>query len=303
MRNLAGVHPPLTTPFADGRPSPTALSGNIVRLQRQGVAGYLLLGSTGEAAYLEESEKLALLETAREAVPSDRTLMVGVGLESTGATCRLARLAGERGADVLLVLTPFYFRARMSDEALLRHFAAVADASPVPVLLYNVPMFTGITIPPPVVERLAAHGNVAGLKDSAGDLAWLVEILGRVPAEFQVLCGSAFAFQPALAAGAVGGILAVANAVPEPYLAIHGAQVRGDSTAALALQKRVQRFADVVGRRYGLAGVKAAMDARGLAGGDPRAPLLPLPADDRGAVASTIDEMVAAGLLPARELA
>lgn len=294
---LEGIFPPLTTPFTDGKVDTSALAANIERYERHGPAGYLLLGSTGEAAALDEAERLAVLRAARAAIPAGRPLLAGVGLESTVATVRMARAAAECGADYVLVVTPFYFRSRMTEAALERHFAAVADASPTPVLLYNVPMVTGVTIPPALVGALASHPNVAGLKDSSGDLTWLLDVLGRVPATFQALCGHALAIQPELAAGACGGILAAANVLPEPFVRLHALHRAGDAAGALALQKRLVAAVRTVVDAYGVAGIKAAMDLRGLRGGDPRPPLLPVGAPERDVLRRRLEECAASGLI------
>ena len=237
--NLTGIFAPLTTPFVDGKVALDRLAANVARYERHGLAGYLLLGSTGEAALLTQDERLAVLGAARAAIPRQRTLIAGVGMESTADTVRMAVAAAAAGADAALVVTPSYFRAQMTEAALLAHYSAVADASPLPVLLYNVPRFTGVVIPPAAVERLAAHPNVAGLKDSAGDIGWLVDVLARVPATFQVLCGAAGVIQTALAAGAVGGILAIADVLPEPCVALFREHAAGRAAAALALQRRL----------------------------------------------------------------
>jgi 4-hydroxy-2-oxoglutarate aldolase len=202
----------------------------------------------------------------------------------------------------VLVVTPSYFRAQMTEAALIAHYTAVADASPLPVLLYNVPQFTGVVIPPTAVERLAAHPNVAGLKDSAGDIGWLVDVLGRVPASFQVLCGAAGVVQTALAAGAVGGILAIADVLPEPCVALFREHASGRPAAALALQRRLLPAIRLIAGRLGVAGVKAAMDERGLAGGAPRPPLLPVSESDRAAVRACLAALVEPGVLPALAL-
>ena len=199
--------------------------------------------------------------------------MAGVGLESTAATVRLAALAGDCGANLALVMTPFYFRSRMSEEALRRHFEAVADASPIPILLYNVPKFTGLVLPVSVSEALSQHPNVAGLKDSSGDLETMREVLDRVPASFRVLCGSVSVFEPALAAGAVGGVLAAADVVPEPLVALHGSHVAGDMGHARELQAAVTETGRRIVDAAGVPGIKAAMDVRGMSGGAPRPPM------------------------------
>jgi 4-hydroxy-2-oxoglutarate aldolase len=300
--NLSGVILPLTTPFAGDAVDTAALAANIARYERHGLAGYLLLGSTGEAALLDEDEKLALLRAARAAIPREKVMLAGVGLESTRATVRLARAAGEAGADALLVLTPFFFRGRMSADALRCHFEAVADAAPVPVLLYNVPVHTSLVIPPAVVGELARHSNVAGLKDSSGDLPWLLDVLGRVPAGFRVLCGSAAAFVSELSAGAVGGILAVGNALPEPLVDLHRRHLAGDAASALALQKALIGPVRTIVNALGIAGIKAVMDLRGLRGGPPRPPLQPLVAAELAELRAELDRLVASGVIPALAL-
>ena len=298
--NLSGVFPPVTTPFDDsGRVDRGALAENLARYEAHGAAGYLLLGSTGEAAYLDEEEKLDVLRAARQAVPSARVLMAGVGLESTAATARLAALAGEGGADFALVITPFYFRSRMSEEALRRHFEAVAEASPIPILLYNVPKFTGLTMPAAVAEALSKHPNVAGLKDSSGDMEWMREVLNHVPASFRVLCGSVSVFAPALAAGAVGGVLAAADVLPEPLVALHRAHAAGDAGRARELQASVTEAGRRIVDAAGVAGIKAGMDVRGLRGGLPRPPLLPASRDERESIRSEIARLVDAGIVSA----
>jgi 4-hydroxy-2-oxoglutarate aldolase len=300
--NLRGVLLPLTTPFDGDAVQPTRLAAVIPRYETHGVAGYLVLGSTGEAAFLDEDEKVALLTAARSAIPASSTLLAGVGVESTAATIRLARRAAEAGADAVLVLPPFFFRSRMTADALVRHFTAVADASPVPVMLYNMPAYTSLVIPPPVVSTLAAHGNVIGLKDSSGDVPWMLDVLGRVPATFQVVCGSAPAFLPALVSGAVGGILAIGDAFPEMAVRLYRHHVEGRAAEALALQKHMVTATKLVLGAHGIAGLKASMDVRGLPGGNPRLPLLPLAGDDRTAVAAEVDRLLAAHVIDRREI-
>ena len=300
--NLRGVLLPLTTPFEGDAVAPARLAAAIPRYEAHGIAGYLVLGSTGEAAYLDEDEKVRLLTAARAAIPPSSTLIAGVGVESTVATIRLARRAGEAGADAVLVLPPFFFRSRMSAEALVRHFTSVADGSPVPVMLYNMPAYTSLVIPPSVVERMAGHPNVIGLKDSSGDVPWILDVLGRVPETFQVVCGSAPAFLPALACGAVGGILAIADAFPEMAVRLFRHHVEGRAAEALALQKHVVTTTRTVLGAHGVAGLKAAMDARGLPGGDPRPPLLPLAETGRAAIAAEVDRLLVSRLLERREV-
>jgi len=296
--NLTGIFPPLTTPLDKGRVEPFRLADNIARYERHALAGYLVLGSTGEAALLTAEERLEVLRTARAAIPAGKTMIAGAGQESTAATIHLAETAAGCGADALLVVTPSYFRAQMGEAALVSHYTAVADAAPRPVLLYNVPQFTGVVIPPAAVERLARHPNIAGLKDSSGDLGWLLAVLARVPSSFAVLCGAAQVLQPALALGAAGGILAIADVLPEPCVALFERQRAGRAAEALAVQKQLLSATALMVGRLGVAGVKAGMDARGLAGGEPRPPLLPLSDAQRGEVRGCLDALIAAGTVP-----
>jgi dihydrodipicolinate synthase/N-acetylneuraminate lyase len=187
----------------------------------------------------------------------------------------------------------------MSEEALRRHFEAVAEASPIPILLYNVPKFTGLALPAAVAEALSKHPNVAGLKDSSGDLEKMREVLDRVPASFRVLCGSVSVFEPALAAGAVGGVLAAADVVPEPLVALLRAHVAGDAGRARELQAAVTETGRRIVDAVGVPGIKAAMDLRGMSGGPPRPPLLPASRDERESIRRELARLVDEGIVPA----
>ena len=300
--NLTGVFPPLTTPFEGDKFSVAMLQDNIARYEQHNLAGYLLLGSTGEAAYLEKEEKLEVLRAARDVIPPDKVLIAGVGLETTSATISLAKAAADKGADLLLVLTPFYFRSRMTSEALLRHFNSVADASPVPILVYNVPKFTGLSVAPATMAALARHENIIGMKDSTGDLGWMMDVRSRVDEDFKILCGGAAVFQPALEAGACGGILAAADVLPEPFISILERTVEGNSQAALTLQRGVLDASKLIVNTTGVPGIKAAVGMRGLHGGPPRRPMLPPSAEEMNELERTLDILVADQLIPAREI-
>ena len=300
--NLTGIFPPLTTPFEGGKVSTAMLQDNIARYEQHNLAGYLLLGSTGEAPYLEWEEKLAVLRAARDVIPPDKVMIAGVGLETTEATTSLAKAAADCGADLLLVLTPFYFRSRMTSEALLRHFSAVADASPVPLLVYNVPKFTGLNVEPATMAELARHENIAGMKDSTGDIGWMMDVRSRVGEDFKILCGGALVFQPALEAGACGGILAAADVLPEPFISILERTLEGNSQAALTLQRGVLDASKLIVGTTGVPGIKAAVGLRGLHGGPPRKPLLPPSGEEMNEIERTLDILVADQLIPSREI-
>ena len=291
---LGGVVPPLVTPFrADGALDLAGFEANLDSLKDVGLAGFLVLGSNGEAAGLEESEKLELISAARRAVPDD-FLLVGTGTESTRGTVALTRKAADLGADAALVLTPHFYRGRMSEEALRRHFVAVADASPVPIYLYSVPAFTGLAWPPGLAASLAGHPRIAGMKESSGDVGLLGHIVDTVPADFEVVCGNAPVFYPALCAGARGGVLAVANCVPRLVVALHEAFAAGDHARARLLQHALTPLAKAVTTAWGVAGLKSAMDLAGLRGGAVRAPLLPLPDSAREEIRLRLEQAQAA---------
>jgi 4-hydroxy-2-oxoglutarate aldolase len=205
-------------------------------------------------------------------------------MESTRATVALTRSVAELGADAVLVLTPHYYKARMTPDALRLHFEAVADASPVPVYLYSVPAFTGLPWPPGLAAALAPHPRIGGMKESSGDVGLLARVVSSVPDRFEVACGNALVFYPALCAGACGGVLAVANCVPRAAAALYRAFVAGDHARARRLQEALLPLAAAIATSHGVAGLKLAMGLAGLRGGEVRSPLLPAPA-------SALDEL------------
>jgi 4-hydroxy-2-oxoglutarate aldolase len=278
---LKGIIPPLVTPFReDGTLDLRAFEANLERYAEHDLGGYLVLGSNGEAASLEEGEKLALISAARRGA-GGRLVLAGTGLESTAATIALTRKAADHGADAALVLTPSYYKSQMRSGALKLHFEAVAEASPIPVLLYSVPAFTGLVLPEDLPASLAGHPRIAGLKESSGDIGLLGRILQSVPPSFEVACGSAPVLYPALCLGAAAGILAVACCAPRATAAVYRAYAAGEHDAARRLQRAITPLATAVTATWGVPGLKAAMDAAGFEGGSPRAPLLPAPAAAR----------------------
>jgi 4-hydroxy-2-oxoglutarate aldolase len=271
---------PFPTPFgARGELDLAALADNLARWNATGISGYVALGSTGERVHLDETEALKVVETARRAVDAarpagDLTLVVGVGQHSTRATVAEARRAADAGADALLVITPHFYRAAMSGDALAAHFESVADESPVPVVVYSIPQNTGVTLAPDTVGRLSRHENIVGLKESSGDVVAFVEMLRAAgDADFSMLTGHASALHAALASGAAGAILAVACAVPRFCVALLEAFEAGDAEGARRMQRQLIPLARAVTTRHGVGGLKAALDARGYAGGTVRAPL------------------------------
>jgi 4-hydroxy-2-oxoglutarate aldolase len=285
---LRGIIPPLATPFlADGTLDLRGFESNLDAYAAHDLGGYLVLGSNGESPYLDEEERLALVRAARQGA-GRKPLLVGTGRESTRETIAFTRKAAELGADAALVLTPNYYKSQMTAEALRRHFEAVADASPVPVLIYSVPAFTGLTFQPALAAALSAHPRVAGLKESSGDLSLLGRIIAAVPQGFAVACGSAPVLYPALCIGANAGVVAVSCCAPAVAVALHRAFTQGDHVRARRLQDVVTPLGLAITVTYGVAGLKAAIDLAGLRGGHVRAPLLPLPEAARAEIASLL---------------
>jgi len=251
------------------------MSENVRRWMATDLTGVLALGSNGEAALLDEDESQAVVEAVREQVPRDRLLLVGVGRESTKLTISAAKRAAKLGADAVLVRTPFFYKSQMTGEVLYAHFHAVADASTVPVLLYNLPGVTGVSFTLPIVTRLADHPNIVGIKETSPDLERLGQFTGVRPDRFRVLCGCAPVVYPALVSGAAGAILAVANVLPEECCALYEHVHAGRHHEALELQRKLTPLAQLVTTVHGVAGLKVALELAGYHGGPVRAPLLP----------------------------
>jgi 4-hydroxy-2-oxoglutarate aldolase len=270
---LSGVMPPITTPFQDGKLAPDKLKKNFQKWNKTGLSGHLVLGSNGEAVYLNEKEKIKVVEVSRESIPRSMIMMVGTGMESTQETIRFTNQVTKMGADFALVVTPSYFKGSMKPQNLYDHFIAVAESSRIGVLIYNVPQFTGINLEPELVAKLSQHPNIIGIKDSSGNIGQLGEIIHLSKKGFAVFTGSAPVFFPALCIGAVGGILAAANVVPQECVRIQNLFNKGKMNEARALQNRLTPLAKAVTARYGIGGLKMAMDLAGYFGGKPRSPL------------------------------
>jgi 4-hydroxy-2-oxoglutarate aldolase len=274
-----GIIPPVVTPFSQtGALDLDALRSSITWLSPR-VDGFLILGSNGEVPYLSEPERAQVLEAARESIAAGVPMIAGTGGEATAHVIERCRVAAQTGADAALVIAPFYNRGSMTPTVLETHFRAVADASPIPVYVYNIPQVSGIAHAPAWFARIAAHPNILGLKDSSGDIMNLTEIARVVPTEFNVLTGNAPTLLPALSIGAQGAILAAANVIPELFGALRDAFLQGDLKKALELQRRSNALSYAVTRDFGVPGLKAAMRLRGVTGGYPRAPLLDVDAD------------------------
>jgi 4-hydroxy-2-oxoglutarate aldolase len=291
MLNLSGIYPPIATPFKNDEVDCAGLAHNVKRWMGTRLRGLLALGSNGEAASIDEDEAERIVATVREGVPRDRVLLAGTGRQSTRATIAATKRAAAAGADAVLVLTPFYFKAQMTADALADHYRAVADASPVPVLLYNFTNVTGLNMPPDAVAALSAHPNIVGLKDSNGDIAQVAGVVARVPADFTVLVGSASTLYPAMLMGAAGGIVAVANVVPDVCVKLYDLARAGKHDEARRLQRELTPLANAVTAGYSIAGLKVAMEIAGYVGGDVRRPLRPAKPEARVVLQRLYEEL------------
>jgi 4-hydroxy-2-oxoglutarate aldolase len=265
-----------------------ALRRNVLRWMQTPLTGLVVLGSNGEAPQLDDVEADRVIDIVRQNVPRSRPLIAGTGRESTRATIAATARAAAAGVDGVLVRTPSFFKSQMTADVFVRHYTDVADASPVPVLLYNVTMYTGVTLPPDAVERLASHPNIVGLKESGSDIGLLTEYVTRTPDDFTVLAGSATTFFHALCAGCDGAILALASLVPELCVQMRDLVRENRIEDARALQQRVMPLARLIGGTFAVPGLKAALDLIGYSGGVPRPPLRPVP--------HTVVEMIGAQL-------
>jgi 4-hydroxy-2-oxoglutarate aldolase len=301
MKRFAGIYTPIVTPFtAADELDEAGLRHNIARWMDSSLTGLVVLGSNGEAPQLDDHEADTIIGIAREAMPRTRPLIAGTGRESTKATVAATRRAAALGADAALVRTPSFFKSQMTSDAFVRHYTTVADASPIPVLLYNVTMFTGVNMLPDAVERLATHPNIPGMKESGADIGQIAELVARTPDDFTVLAGSATTLVHALAAGCDGAILALAAILPDDCAAMR-AHIHANRLAeARALQRRVMGLARAVGTQHGIPGLKAALTLLGFTGGEPRPPLRPAPPAVVAQIRQQLEELGALQASPLR---
>lgn len=273
--------PPVPTPFDEqGEIAPNKLEDNLAQLAaRHSLSGFVILGSNGEYVYLDEEEKIAIFKAARRAIPKDKLFIAGTGAEATRTALRLTKIAAEVGADAAIVITPAYYKPAMTKDAMIRHFTALADASPIPIILYNMPAYAGIDLNSDTILQLAEHPNIIGLKESSGNLIKISEVTRSIAErklDFAVLAGSASFLQPAVMMGASGGILAAANVAPDLCIEIYNACQQGQIEESRRLQHSILPLNAAITTRYGVAGLKFVMDRNGLYGGPVRPPLLPL---------------------------
>jgi 4-hydroxy-2-oxoglutarate aldolase len=290
---LSGVFAPMTTPFDDrGNVLLDKMAFNVRKLNESRLRGYLVLGTNGEFRSLSTPESMEVLKTVVKTASPDKVVMAGTGAESTSVSIELFHQAAEIGAHYGSLITPFFFAKKMSDSALIKHFTQVAERSPIPVLLYNNPGVTGITMSTTVIKEVSSHPRIMGMKDSSpGNLSAYIL---NAQAGFYLLAGSANFFFTGLLMGAVGGVLSLADAFPEPCCKLYDLGIAGNLKEGRELQFYLMKINQMVSGKYGVAGVKAAMDFAGFYGGPTRTPLASLTPDEKKKLR---EDLVKAGLL------
>lgn len=288
---IEGVFPPIPTPFdVDGKILHEKLKANISRWNQTGLHGYVVLGSNGEYVMLNESERAEVWEAARASIPPTKLFFAGTGAESTQTAIALTKRAAELGADAAMVVTPHYYKSQLNAPTLIHHYLMIADASPIPILLYNFPPSTGIDLDAGTIIKLSDHPNIIGVKDSTGLVAKYGEIIRGARRDFAVLAGSGSYFYASLCIGAKGCVPALANVAPRECVALYNAYCAGKHDEARALQSRLLALNAAVTTKWSVPGLKAALDEIGMYGGWPRSPLRPLGQDDRHILAEIIKE-------------
>ena len=288
--NLTGIYPPIVTPFLKEEIAYHYLSENVEKLNNSGIKGLVVLGSNGENVFLSEEEKIEVVKTVLQSASGDMFIIVGSGCESARETIYLTNKLAKIGAQAALVVTPCYYGSKMNDEALIKYYSTVADNTEIPILLYNVPKFTGVNLNPQTLSILSKHPHIIGIKDSSGDINQLGQYLNKVDSNFNILVGTAGALLGALILGCKGGILALANIAPERCVEIYQLAKAGNIDEARELQLRMIPVNQATTTTFGISGLKYAMDLLGYKGGETRLPLLPLKTEEKEKIKNILRE-------------
>lgn len=292
MKKVHGIFAPIATAFdASGDVDYSVFAENTVTFGATKLSGLVVLGSNGEFTLLSHEEKVKLVETARNHLPADKMVIAGTGCESFRETLQLTKECAAVGADVALVVTPNYYKKDMNGPALEKFYTMLADASPIPVMIYNMPGNSGVNVPSSLTLKLAAHPNITGIKDSGGNIVQISEVLAKAPEGFSVFAGSGSYLLATLMLGGVGGTLAVANVVPDYCAEIQENFEKGDLEKARKMQLALLPLNAAVTSRFGIGGMKAAMDMVGFKGGLPRLPILPAGEETRKEIARILKEL------------
>lgn len=287
-QRLSGIFAPITTPFLNDEVSFKHFKENMIKYRKSSLHGFFVLGSNGENKSLTEDEKLKILEIVLREKAEHQLVMAGTGYESTRHTVAFSKKVAEMGADFVSIVTPSYFKKRLTDEAMIGYYTNVADAISIPVLAYNAPGFTGMTLSAKVVEKISRHPNIAGMKDtSPGNMSGYLDARNG---DFDILAGTVSTLFPAMLLGATGGVVSLANAFPEPCCKLYEKFIAGNLEGARQLHYTLFRLNRSVSGSFGVAGVKYAMEIGGFYGGDPRLPLLALTDDNKKTISNAVTD-------------
>ena len=293
--SLFGAYAPITTPFTDGgEVAYDRLQENVRRWAQTRLTGLVVLGSNGEGVYLTEEERRRVWTAVREVLPAEKKMIAGTGCESTYATAKMNVVASEAGADAVLVITPNYYRSKMDGPAMVRHYTVLAEESPRPVFIYNMPGNTGVDLSPETILEIGQHPNVIGVKDSSGNVVKMGTVIPVAPPHFRVYAGSASFLYPAVALGAVGGVMALANIAPNPCADLYDYAASGRHEEARDLQLKLIPLNTAVTSGFGIPALKQGLDWLGYYGGSVRSPLVPLTEEQTAKLRKL---MVSVGLL------
>ena len=291
MLKFHGIFPPIATPFDHrGDLYKIKVQHNVEKWNKTGLGGYVVCGSTGESVYLTSEEKITLWEWVAQYASPDKLLIAGTGVEGVRETVALTNRAAEMGYMAAMVRTPHYYKNLINrNDAQLLYFRSVADQAKIPLMIYNWPQATGVDISAEAVAMLSEHPNIVAVKESSGSLEKIMQMIREVKPGFQVLTGSAPMLAPSLAVGCVGAVLAFAIAAPYSLVTIYEAHRQRESAAAMDWQNRIARAAQLVTVKYGIPGLKHAMDINGYYGGVPRLPLVPVSPEAKKEIEAAFD--------------
>lgn len=275
-KRFEGIFAPLTTPFEKESISPHRLTENIQKYNNTKLAGYVILGSTGESVYLSDDESESLVSECKKSAASEKKIIAGTARESTILTINFTNRMADLGVDAALIRTPSYFKSRLDDTALKHHFLSIADKTKIPIIVYNIPVHTGISLSPQVVIELSRHPNITGIKDSSGNLSLLGEVIPYLHEEFHFLLGAASILLPGLIMGADGGIITVSTVAPELSTDLYEMYKKYELKHAVQTQFKLIPLNKALIQTYGVPAAKYALDLMGFYGGPPRGPLQPL---------------------------
>ena len=281
MKKLKGIFPPITTPFINDELAIDKLAFNIKNWNQTELSGYVVMGSNGESVFLTKDEKLQLVAKTKEYSSNDKLIIAGTGSDSIKETIELTNKSAELGADFALILTPSFYKSEMKHSSYVRYFVQIADSVKIPVIIYNVPKFTGVDIEAETVAELSLHKNIVGIKNSSENARQNSEFVSMTNSDFSVLVGTASMLFSGITSGATGGIAALANIAPNECVQIQKLIIDGNLKEALVLQQKMIPINKAVTAKFGVAGLKAAMDMLGYFGGEPRAPLSSLNGNDK----------------------